>query len=370
MSTLISKIQKDLFDFTSHDPDDFSGLVEFWYESNSEALSAALTAQPGLSLLVNVSNFHHFESLAKKLFLVADTLILRDTRKFTLDEVGYKDMPIPISNYRPGYLNESIELLKTLRPSPLTLLHRSKTYWTSTTKKLNNGYQAAYAGGHRNCIPLEFMEWIATSGRSYMETGQIVYAPFIPPLEMELEFLKEGIVLPDYFNATPCFHQNYEWFSNNQTQALLSLKMPFLDGLDIQTIAEVKQDYRDEFSTFSRVMLDSINGVKSLIGSEGFLREVKNIQRNQVDAALSDVDKTIRRINTSRALRKGGILTGLLGLSGAALLGAPTTAIVTGLAASSAALVMERVTHMKEQGDLKDKKGYFLWKLQDISNNP
>lgn len=369
MTVLLSRIQKDLFDFASHDPDDFSGLVEFWYESNSPALSAALTAQTGLSLLVNVSNFHHFESLAKKLFLIADTLILRDTRKWTVDELGYKDMPVPISDYKPGYLNDLIDQLKVLRPSPLTLLHRFETYWTSTTKKLNNGYQAAYVGGHRNCIPAEFIEWISTSGRNYMETGKIVYAPFIPPLEMELEFLKEGLVLPDYFNSTPCFHQNHDWLSNNQIQALLSLKIPFLDGLDIQTIAEVKQDHQDEFSTFSRTMLDSINGVKSLIGSEGFLKEVKNIQRNQIDAALSDVSKTIRRINTSKALRKGGILTGLLGLNGAALLGAPTTAIVTGIAASSAALVMERVAHIKEQGELKDKKGYFLWKLQDISKS-
>lgn len=369
MTMLLSRIQQDLFDFASHDPDEFSGLVEFWYQSNSEALSAALTAQPGLSLLVNVSNFHYFESLAKKLFLMADTLILRDARKWTAEEMGYMDMPVPISNYQPGYFKELSGQLKNLRPSPLTLLHRSQLYWTSTTKMLNNGHQIAYAGGHHNSIPLEFKEWIATTGRNYMETGRIVYAPFIPSLEMELEFLRAGVVLPDYFNATPCFHQNYDWISSEQTKALLSLKIPFLDGLDIQTISEVKQDYRDEFGAFSRSMLDSINGVKSLIGSEDFLREVKNIQTNQIDAALSDVGKTIRRIEASRALRRGGILTGLLGLNGAALLGAPATAIVTGLAASSAALVMEKVTHMKEQGELKDKKGYFLWKLKSISKH-
>lgn len=366
---LLSRIQQDLFDFAGHDPDDFSGLIEFWYQQNSEALSAALTAQPGLSLILNVSNFNSFEVLAKKLFLMADTLILRDTRKFTPDELDYQDMPIPLSNYKPGYLDELIDQLKNLRPSPFTLLQRPKLYVTSTHKKLNNGYNAVYAGGGLNSIPKAFKEWIATSGRSYLETGQIVYAPFIPPLEMELALLKEGVSLPDYFNAIPCFYQNHDWLSNNQIQALISLKVPFLDNLDIKTMSEVKNDYKEEFSTFSKTLLESISGIKSLIGTENFLRDVKHIQRNQIDAALSDVDKTIRRIDSSRALRKAGIFTGLLGLNGAALLGAPTTSLVTGLAASSAAFLMDKVAQLKEQGELQDKKGYFLWKLRDVSSH-
>lgn len=61
-------------------------------------------------------------------------------------------------------------------------------------------------------------------------------------------------------------------------------------------------------------------------------------------------------------VKKGGILTGLLGLNGAAYLGVPEAAIVTGLAASGVALVMEKVAQLKEQGELQDKKGYFLWK--------
>lgn len=364
---LLARIQKDLFDFADHDPEDFAGLVEFWYQANSEALSAALTAQPGLSLIVNVSSFRSFEPLAKRLFLVADTLILRDTRTRTASENAYGDIPIPISNYVPGYASDVIDQLNRLRPSPLTLLQRKNLYWTSTTKTLNNGYQVAYAGGNFSSIPAEFVDWIASTGRSYMQTGQIVYAPFIPPLEMELELLNNGVSLSDHFNATPCFHQNYDWLADDRVQALLSLKIPFLDGLDIKTISAVKQDYQQEFGTFSRALLDSITNIKAAFGTEGFAKEVRNIQRNQIDAALSDVEKTVRRIDTSRALRKGGILTGLLGLNGAAYLGVPEAAIVTGLAASGVALVMEKVAQLKEQGELQDKKGYFLWKLQDAS---
>jgi hypothetical protein len=77
---LPSRVQRDLFDFVDHDPDDFSGLIEFWYRANSEILSATLAVHRGLNVILNVQSFRNFESLAKLLFLIADTLILRDTR--------------------------------------------------------------------------------------------------------------------------------------------------------------------------------------------------------------------------------------------------------------------------------------------------
>lgn len=361
---LLARIQQDLFDFVDHDPDDFSGLLEFWYQANSAALSAALTAQPGLNLIVNVSSFQSFEVLAKKLFLVADTLVLRDTRKWTQDETGFRHIPIPTSEYHPGYYSDIKDELNKLRPSPLTRLYRPTLYWSRETKTLNNGYQIAYAGWDYNSIPNEFIDWIAGSGRSYMKTGQVVYAPFIPSLEMELEFLKNEINLPDYFNAIPCFHQNYDWLANDRLSALFSLKFPFLDGIDIETISKIKEDYHDEFSAFSRQLLESINGIKVAFGTEEFIREVQHIQRNQIDASVNDVEKTIKKIEAMSSLRKKGILVGLMGLNAAAYLGGPVSAIMSGLAANGVAMVMEKVAQLKEQGELRSKSGYFLWKLQ------
>jgi hypothetical protein len=364
---LLSRIQRDLFDFTDKDPEDFAGLVEFWYQSNGDALSAALAVQPGFSVIVNVSDFETFERLSKRLFLVADTLILRDTRSWAPGTAEYQDMPIPISGYKPGYVDELLEQLKTLRPSPLTLGYRPASYLTSTHKQLNNGYRAVYVGGVRHRIPRAFVEWIAGRGRQYLNTGKIVYAPFIPPLDMEFDFLRQGVSLPDYFNATPLFHQNYDWLSENQTYSLLQLKIPFLDGLDIETISKVKEEYQDEFTAFSRSLLESVSGIQSTFGTEAFVRDARAIQRNQVDAALGDISKTVRRIESSRSLRKAGILTGLVGLNGAALLGIPEAALATGFATASAAMVMEKVAELKEQGDLRDKKGYFLWKLKEVA---
>jgi hypothetical protein len=363
VTSLLPRIHQDLFDFIDRDPEDLGGLLEFWYQSNSEALSAALTAQSGVTLIVNVSNFQSFESLAKKLFLVADTLVLRDTRKLSKEEMGFRAIPIPTGEYRPGYYKDLIDDLRKLRPSPLTLLYRPTLYWTNETKKLNNGYEVAYAGWDYNSIPNEFVSWISGSGRSYMQTGQVVYAPFIPPIDWELEFLKNDVNVPDYFNAAPTFHQKYDWLSPDHTRALLSLQFPFLDGLDIETISKVKKDHRDEFLTFSRTLLSSIGGIKSAFGSEGFVREVKYIQKNQIDAGISDVEKTVKKIQTVGTWQKGAILTGLVGIDIAVFLGVPVTTVVAGLAASGVAMIAAKMAQLKDQGDLKAKSPYFLWEL-------
>ena len=362
---LLAKIQRDLFDFTDRDPEDFAGLVEFWYQANSNALSAALTAHTGVNLILNVSSFSDFELLAKRLFLVADTLILRDTRDWATDSAEFREIPMPIDEYQPGFILDAADELRSLRPSPLTLLYRPALYWTSSTKILNNGLRVAYAGWDYHSIPSEFLEWIGGQGRDFMRTGQIIYAPFIPSLDMEVEFLKNNVSLSAQFGAASLFHQKNDWMTSDNLQALLSLNVPFLDGIDISTISKVKEDNYDAFSSFSRSLLDSVNGIKSVFGTEGFAREVRNIQRNQIDAALSDVDKTFRRVKRSSALRKKGILAGLIGLNIAALIGMPVATVVTGLSASAVAMVAERVAQLKEQGDLSDKKGYFLWRLQN-----
>ena len=364
---LLSRIQKDLFDFTGKDVEDFAGLVEFWYQMNSTALSAALTAQSGLNIIVNIPDFRSFENLAKRLFLLADTLVIRDTREWGEWKANYQDIPVPFE-YKPGFYDEISGELKKLKPSPMTLLQKPTMYMTSTQKMLNNGYQAAYVGGAWNLIPPEFIAWIGNSGRQYMETGSVVYAPFIPPLAMELELLRQGVALPEYFGATPFFHQQFDWLDSPQVQALLSLKIPFLDGIDVSTISSVKEDHREEFKAFSRSMLDSVIGVKSALGTEKYVSEVRHIQRNLVDAALSDISKIVSRIKRSEALRKAGLLTGLIGLNGAALLGAPPAAVAAGLGTAGAALVAEKIAQLKAEGDLRDHEGYFLWKIERAAN--
>jgi hypothetical protein len=187
---------------------------------------------------------------------------------------------------------------------------------------------------------------------------------------MEIEFLKHDLNLPEQFGAFSLFHQKHEWLTDDRLQALLSLQVPFLDGIDITTISKVKEDNYDAFRAFSQTLLDSVSGMKSSFGTDGFAREVRNIQRNQIDAALNDVQKTFGRIKKSSALRKKGILAGLVGLDAAAFMGIPVTTVATGLATGAAAMIADRVAQLKEQGEFSDKKAYFLWKLQSAQARP
>jgi hypothetical protein len=185
---LLAKIQADLFNFTEQDPEDFAGLVEFWYQANSAALSAALTSHSGLNLILNVTSFRNFEALAKRLFLVADALILRDVQRWATTRGDLRFIPLPTGKYEPGFLRDSLEELQKLRPSPLTLSQRPNFLWTSEAKTLNNGLHVAYAGLTHPPIPSEFLDWMRGSGREYMKTGQVIYAPSFPHWKWSLSF--------------------------------------------------------------------------------------------------------------------------------------------------------------------------------------
>ncbi len=368
---LIQKIQQDLFDFIDHDPDDQEGLIEFWYGANCNALSASLSSNDGLQIIINLSTFDSFEQLSKKLFLVADTIILRDPRTYTSDDDQSAVLVPKIEDYKPGFYDDVIEKLKGLRPSPLTIApHPKNSYWTSSEKKLNNGFHAHYASQMGSNIPQEFIDWILSdTGRRHLKTGSIVYAPFIPPLDIEREFLNNNVSLPQHFNALPCFQQNYEWLNDDRLKALFSLQFPFLENIDIETISSVKEDHYDEFTNFSKSLIEAISLINSSYGTEDFIREVRYIQEHQINSGLSDIEKTMKKLSSFSSLRKLGVLTGMIGLNASIHLGASAPVMATGIAAGGAAFIIDKIADMKDKGELKDKAPYFLWKLAQESVN-
>lgn len=363
--TLLARIQRDLFDFTSQeDPDDFGPLLNFWYRANAPALSAALTAQPGLKLIVDTPNIRTLERMSQKLLLLADTVVLRGlSQGLPSDPTLLEPQHLtPTSDYKPGYIEDVIAQLKQLRPSPLTL-QGPTPYWSSTSKILKNGLHAAYAIDMSGGTPQEIVQWVAGSGRQLLESGWLTYAPFIPSLEMEREFIRNKVDLSAYFNTSPCFHHSTDWLTKQQLDVLFSLRFPCLDGLDIDTLAQVKHDYHDEFESFSRMMLNSLDTVKAAVDTEQFASEVRNVQRNMIDAGVSDVERTFKKISALSSLRKKGMTIGLIGLSASACFGAPELFLVSGLAAAGVKMVADKIDELKELNQLKDFKHYFLWKI-------
>ena len=63
-----------------HDEDEFKyGIIDEWYMVNYLKLASAIKDEPGLKLIVDVNSFTALENYSKRLFLLADTIIVRDT---------------------------------------------------------------------------------------------------------------------------------------------------------------------------------------------------------------------------------------------------------------------------------------------------
>jgi hypothetical protein len=362
---LLARIQRDLFDFTQQEePEDFGPLLNFWYRANSPAISAALVEKPGLKLILDAPSTRSLEQMTRKLFLLADTIVLRGLSPEAPRDIECLEPAhlTPTGGYKPGYIDEVIEQLRNLRPSPLTLAGPNP-YWSSTKKTLKSGIPATYAMDMSGGTPKEIVQWIGGPARSLFESGHFVYAPFIPSIEMEHEFIRQNVDIFAYYNASPCFHHNADWLNKQQLDALFSLQIPFLEGIDLDTLAKIKCEYHDEFESFSRVMMDSLNAVKEKVGTEQFHSEVRHIQRNLIEAGVSDVQKTFKKVSALSSLRRKGMFAGLLGLNAAAYLGAPELFLASGLTAAGVKMVADKIDELKEQNQLREFKSYFLWKV-------
>ena len=364
---LLPRILKDLYDFTDgEDPEDFGPLLNFWYRANSNAVSAALLSHPGLKITVDVPSADALEKLTKKLFLLADTIVVRTEEPAENDDIENSLLMPKEGGYEPAFLNEVIDQLNALRPSHLTV-RGPDPYWSSSSKVLNNGLDCAYAiqmaGGTRKDI----LEFLSRGGKESVRAGRIVYAPFVPPRELELEFARQGADFGAFFDTHPLYSDE-PWLGSNQLVTLFRLRFPCLDGLDIETMEKVKEDYRDEFEVFSRTMIKAVSEARASIGTADFSQEVQRIQRDIVDSGLADVQRSVNKIKRSPALQRQGVAIGLAFLAGAAYLGAPPWLWATGLGASAVKLVTDRVSELEAQGELKKSNHYFHWRLAQAAS--
>lgn len=358
---LLPRILRDLYEFTDgEDAEDFGPLFNFWYHANSNAISAALLAHHGLKITVDAPSARVLEALTKKLFLLTDTIVVRSRPE---DEDSLENLfLIPKEGgYEPSFLNEVIDQLNELRPSPLTV-RGPVPYWTSSDKLLKNGMDCAYAAQMGGGTPNDIIDFFQNDGRSAVEAGQIVYAPFVPPLELELEFARQNADFGAFFDTQPLYADD-PWLGSNELATLFRLRFPCLEGLDLDTMEKVKDDHRDEFEAFSRTILKAVEASKACVGNSDFVLETQRIQRDIIDAGLADVQRSVNKIKRSPALQRQGVAIGLTFLAGAAYLGAPPWLWATGIGASAVKLVTDRVTEMETQGELKKSDHYFHWRL-------
>lgn len=354
----LRELNKSMYQWCDLDDEAKVGLLNFWFCSSFGDLAKVLLNETGNKLIVNTDSLTNFEKIAKRLLLFADILAIRDTRP--LIEPGMEIIPIPTDHGR--FERPSLENLK--RPAIMRMLGGSYTYTSDTfIKPLKDGRTACVAIGSPQRFTEDTYDWIFGAGKEFFETGQILLAPFIPPMEVELEFLKQGVSLPDKFGAFPMFSDVTEYLNDKAVSALLKLDLPTLDNINVTTLKKIKEDNQDEFILFRNNILDSVTKVQGSVGSEQFYSEVRHIQRNNIDDSLARLRKRVDTISKMQSLRSAGCTVGMTGLTFGALLGLPETAIVAGVTANLTALVTDFVLRLKEQGEVKDNPTYFLWEI-------
>jgi len=354
---MLKKLYKDFFYYVALHDIHKKGLIDQWYRENYVALACALRNSEGLKILINVESLSDFEVYCKKLFLFADTIVIRDIQKRNNND--FELVEIPVTN---AYRREYKEL--NGKKIPPILVHPPQAgFWTTSKLKLNDGNDVPLAVKLSSYFPSKAYDWMLNSGKPYIETGQIVYAPFIPPIEVELEFLKQGVNMPSFYDSQPFFHKECDWLSDKSLTTLLMLKLPTLENLDITTLNEIKADNYDSFKVFRNELLDSISQIKSNFGTEDFIRELKYIQRNRIDDNIDKLNIKIKKIESMRTLRGLGSVIGLAGINIVAYLGLSSVAPITGIATSLSGMVYEHILRMKERSELEENPSYFIWKM-------
>lgn len=338
------------------------GLIDEWYRMNfAHVANALIKDNDSLKLIIDLDSFSHLEHYCKKLFLLADILVIRNVSAcFQKEEGQFVTIPANAEIYRMPYEIDFSEL-----PPFMLVPPKNEGMWTSSTISLRNGMSAPLAAKFYPSFPNEFYQWmLGDSGRSLLYEGRIVYAPFIPSFKMEAELMSHGFNMPERFNAQTCYFRDYDWLQEDKLYSLLALKFPVMENLDFDTMNKIKEDYHDEYKAFSSDMIGSINNIKSLIGTEDWAKEIKYIQKHRIEDNINKISSTLKKSERMRTLRKAGYSLTFAGLSLSTAVG--TTCPYIGLATALSTGLFELIEKQKEKGELQENPYYFLWKMSNV----
>lgn len=354
MAIGLQDIFSSLYRFTSMYEEERNAMTNWWYAKSGRDIARVFKHMPGNKIIANCRNLKNWEYIADRLLLVADAVAIRDLRGFT-EEHGFVIHP----EWTP-YDRSSIENL------PLPAVGRDLAqhqYWSSTVVDVPMVGQAPVAMAIYDGFPEDAYQWIHGKGRDYHATGSVFYAPFIPPLEVELEFMKNRVSMANLIGGESLFSESIDFVDENALLALASINLPTLENVPLTTLQKIKADHHDDFSVFSRAMVKAVTGIKSSAGSEQFLQDARAIQRDLLDDNLDKLAKKYKQISRMRSLSAGGVFVGTVGLSFAAISGAAVPAIITGLAASVAAGIAHAASQFKEKYSLSENPMNFLWRV-------
>ena len=355
---MISTLNLDLLNCVDlHDDKSYKmGLFDEWYEANFVNLAYAIKREEGLKLILDVNSFSNFEVYCKKLFLISDVLILRDT--IVRNEKENTAVVIPVRDCRKEYPE-----LKTIEGSLILKAPPHAGNWTSSSDKLKNNEVVPLAIKYGSYFSEQVYDWFLGSGREYISQGNIVYAPFIPSLEIEMAFFNKGYSFSDNYNYMPLYSKSYDWFDADSLKSLFLLNLPTLENIDIETINQIKQDDYDNYCLFRNEILNSIKDIKACYGKTNFMEEVRYIQRNRIDDNLNKLQMRMKRLKRMDTLRKMSLAIGAISIDIAC---SGTVTELTPILETATLGINEAIAQLQGKGELQENPCYFLWKINNL----
>lgn len=336
------------------DPSVKIGLMDEWYYANCISMADAIKNDEGLKLIIDVDTFRNLETMCRRLFLIADTIVVRDS--VVRSPQDDKPVPIPALDmyHEPYEIDSNADF-------PLILVPRQREgMWTSSLVKLKNGIVAPLAMKGCSYFPASLYDWILGEGKQLIESGRVVYAPFIPSLKMESELLGHGYSIPQGFNAHSCFSRNYDWLDSNALTSLFNLNVPTVENVDMETLQKIKNDNEEVYKLFSSSMLSALQSIGNDVGTPEWNKEIRYIQKNLIDDNIDKVNTELKKIGNMRTLRALGYAVVLVALN----ISAPNATTPLMLATEGASiLVKEALQHLKDTNQLKKNPSYYLWKV-------
>ena len=352
----VSRLHRELNAFRNIHAPAAKELTTLWYSERAEDLAVVAAAHPGVKLCLNVSGFSKIDSLLKKLSLVSDLVLCRDIRPW--GGPGMAMVPIP-----PDF--SGLEPLPDVDPSqaPPILIRRPAGSLTLTSSQTSFG--AFVAVGQLAMFPEGTFEWLESSGRSWLESGAAMFAPFYPDLEVETEFIRQGVYPSAGVGAIPIDPSSATgWQSDKVTAGVLRLNVPWLENASPELIQQFKADEGHAFLAFRNSLLTAIEQAQGAVGSNEFSRDLQRIQRDVLDEGVARLQELSKRLARLQSLRSAGVLVGTLATGISCMVGLPLTATIAASGASTIALVKHLIDKFEEQGKLRDDKAYFLWRLK------
>lgn len=344
-----------------HEDEVKMGLIDEWYRTNFCNLAVAIKKDQSLKLIVDIDSFENLELCYKRLFLIADTLIIRNSVSKTEADNHSISIPVNPDIYQTHYEFDPKELPPVLMVPP-----QGGGIWSSTILEMKNGIYAPIAVRFGSYFPSSYYQWIIGSGRSLLQNGQMVFAPFIPSFKVESEFISKGFSIPQSLNAQSCYFNNYNWLQTENLFSLLSLNIPSIENVDIETMVKIKNDHHDAYKQFSTELFDSINSIKSLIGTQEWAKEVRYIQKNKIEDNLDRIRTELAKLEKMRSLRKLGYALVLAGLDISTYFGIANP--LCSLIGAISLPVNEKIEKLKEENKLQENPFYYLWKITNPKN--